>query len=55
MRVLQDKALRSVGYIVEKTNPSDAWDSLEPRFFLTTSFTEAVELLKSDYSELPPA
>ena len=53
MRVLQDKDLRSIGYIVEKTNPGDAWESLEPRFFLTTSFNEAVNLLKAEYGQLP--
>lgn len=54
MRVLQDKTLHSIGYIVEKTNPGDAWDSLDPRFFLTTSLSEALDLLKADFSALPP-
>jgi len=54
MRVLQDKELHSIGYMVEKTNPGNAWDSLDPRFFLTTSFSEAVDLLKAEFNDLPP-
>ena len=54
LRVLLDKSQQTVGFIVEKTNLGDAWESLDPRFFLTTSMSEAMDLLRSDYSDLPP-
>ena len=53
IRLLYAEHFRPVGYLVEKIVQDDAWESLEPRFFLTTSHAEAMELLAAPYDQLP--
>ncbi len=53
LHVLYGDNFRPVGYLVEKVGVDDPWDSLDPRFFLTTSHPEAMRLLGATFSELP--
>lgn len=53
LHVLYGEHYRPVGYLVEKIAVDDAWESTEPRFFITTSHSEAVNLLHTLYKELP--
>lgn len=53
LHLLYGEHYRPVGYLVEKVNPADHWESLDPRFFLTTSHEEAIKLLTMAPSELP--
>lgn len=53
LHALQDKTQQAVGYLVEKTDPDDAWDALEPRFFVTPSFREALDLVQMKFADLP--
>ena len=52
MHVLYGEHYRPVGYLVEKVAVENPWDSLDPRFFITTSHTEAIHLLTVSYGEL---
>jgi hypothetical protein len=53
IRLLYAEQYHPIGYMVEKYAQEDAWESLEPRFFLTTSHAEAMELLAVPYEQLP--
>ncbi|HEX9782254.1 MAG TPA: hypothetical protein VGA56_05915 [Opitutaceae bacterium] len=53
LHVLYGEHFVPVGYLVEKVNREDNWDSLDPRFFITTAHDEAVRLLAMPPSELP--
>lgn len=53
MHLLYGEHYRPVGYMVEKVAVENPWDSLDPRYFITTSHTEAIHLLTAAYSELP--
>jgi hypothetical protein len=53
LHVLYGEHYRPVGYLVEKVNLEDKWDSLEPRCFITTSHDEAVRLLAVHPRDLP--
>jgi len=53
LHVLYGEHYRPVGYLVEKVAVDDAWESTEPRFFITTSHGEAVKLLQTPFKELP--
>lgn len=53
LHLLLDATNHPVGYMVEKIALEDAWESLDPRFFLTTSHREALQYLAVPYSELP--
>ena len=51
--VLYGEHYRPIGYLVEKIAVDNPWDSLEPRFFLTTSHAEAMRLLATTLNDLP--
>lgn len=53
LRLLYAEQYRPVGYLIEKNAREDAWESLEPRFFITTSHPEALHLLAVPFAELP--
>lgn len=53
LHVLYGEHYAPVGYMIEKHTVEDAWESLEPRFFLTTSHAEAMRLLAMPFRELP--
>lgn len=53
LRVLYAEQYHPIGYLVEKIAREDAWESLEPRYFLTTSHTEALQVLAAPFAELP--
>jgi hypothetical protein len=53
LHILYNESLRPVGYLVEKRCVDDAWESLEPRCFITTSHAEALRLLAAPFRELP--
>jgi hypothetical protein len=53
LHVLYGEQYRPIGYLVEKTNLDDNWESQDPRFFLTDSHAEAVRLLSVPFAELP--
>jgi hypothetical protein len=53
LRILYGDQYRPVGYLVEKSTTEDAWESLDPRFFITTSHAEAMRLLSVPFAELP--
>ena len=52
LHVLYGDQYRPVGYLVEKIANDDAWESLDPRFFITTSHSEAMNLLATPFAEL---
>jgi len=53
MYLLYGEHYRPVGYLVEKVAVENPWDSLDPRYLITTSHTEAIHLLAVPYNELP--
>lgn len=53
MYLLYREHYAPVGYMVEKHAIDDAWESLDPRFFITTSHAEANRLLATPFRELP--
>ncbi len=53
LRLLYAEQYRPVGYLIEKHTREDAWESLEPRFFITTSHAEALHLLGLSFQQLP--
>ena len=53
LHVLYAEQYQPIGYPVEKNAHDDAWESLEPRFFITTSHAEALHLLAVPFVELP--
>lgn len=53
LRLLYAEQYRPIGYIVERIARDDAWESLEPRYFITTSHAEAMQLLAVPFPELP--
>jgi hypothetical protein len=53
LRLLYAEQDRPIGYLVEKNARDDAWESLEPRFFITTSHHEALQLLAIPFAEQP--
>ena len=53
LHVLYGEHYHPVGYLVEKITADNPWDSLEPRFFITTSHAEALRLLATAPTELP--
>lgn len=53
LHVLYGEHYRPVGYLVEKTALEDSWESLDPRYFITTSHAEAMQLLATPFAELP--
>lgn len=53
LHVLYADQYRPIGYLVEKISNDDAWESLDPRFFITTSHAEAMRLLALPFAELP--
>lgn len=53
LHVLYGEHYHPVGYLVEKIAADNPWDSLDPRFFLTTSHAEALRLLATATTELP--
>lgn len=53
LHILYNENQRPVGYLVEKRCLDDAWESLEPRCFITTSHAEAMRLLTLPFRELP--
>ncbi|MBE2212380.1 MAG: hypothetical protein IAE82_00805 [Opitutaceae bacterium] len=53
LRLLYGEHYTPVGYLVEKHTVDDAWESLDPRFFITTSHAEAMRLLATPFRELP--
>ena len=53
MHLLYGEHYQPVGYLVEKVAVENPWDSLDPRYFITTSHAEAIGLLEVAYSELP--
>jgi hypothetical protein len=52
MHLLYAEHYRPIGYLVEKVAVENPWDSLDPRYFITTSHAEAIHLLTLPYSEL---
>jgi hypothetical protein len=53
LHILYTESQRPVGYLVEKRCVDDAWESLEPRCFITTSHAEAMRLLALPFRQLP--
>lgn len=53
LHLLYGEHYSPVGYMIEKHTVDDAWESLEPRFFLTPSHAEAMRLLATPFRELP--
>jgi hypothetical protein len=53
LHLLYGEHYTPVGYMVEKHTVDDARESLEPRFFITTSHAEAMQLLATPFRELP--
>jgi hypothetical protein len=53
LHILYGDHYHPVGYLVEKVAVDDPWDSLDPRFFITTSHAEALRLLATAVRELP--
>lgn len=53
LHVLYGEHYSPVGYLVEKSTVEDAWESLDPRFFITTSHAEAMRMLATPFRELP--
>lgn len=53
LHVLYGEHYRPVGYLVEKMALEDSWESFDPRFFITTSHVDAVQLLGTPFAELP--
>lgn len=53
IHVLYADGFRPVGYLVEKLCPEDHWESMDPRFFITTSHGEALRLLATAFADLP--
>jgi hypothetical protein len=53
LRLLYAEQYRPIGYMIEKIARDDAWESLEPRYFITTSHAEALQLLAVPFQELP--
>ena len=53
LHILYGDQYRPIGYLVEKNNNEDAWETLDPRFFITTSHAEAMRLLSTPFPELP--
>ncbi|MEZ5274844.1 MAG: hypothetical protein R3F07_00525 [Opitutaceae bacterium] len=55
LHILYGDHYHPIGYLVEKIGVDDPWDSLDPRFFLTTSHAEAIRLLGTAFKDLPRA
>jgi hypothetical protein len=55
LHILYGDHYHPVGYLVEKIALDDPWDSLDPRFFVTTSHGEAIRLLGTSLKDLPKA
>ena len=53
LHVLYGEQYRPIGYLVEKINLEDNWESQDPRFFITDSHAEALRLLTLPLAELP--
>ena len=53
LHLLYGEHYTPVGYLVQKYAVDDAWESLDPRFFITTSHAEAMHLLATPFRELP--
>jgi hypothetical protein len=53
LHILYRDGYHPVGYLVEKIALADAWESQDPRFFITTSHAEALQMLAVPYAELP--
>ncbi len=53
LHLLYGEQYRPIGYLVEKTALEDNWESLDPRFFMTTSHAEALRLLNTPFAQLP--
>ena len=53
IHLLFDEENRPVGYLVHRVNVGDAWETLDPRYFITTSHAEAVALLGIGFADLP--
>lgn len=53
MYLLYADGFHPVGYMVEKLCPEDAWESMDPRFFITSSHGDALRLLATPFAELP--
>jgi hypothetical protein len=53
LHVLYGEHYTPVGYLVEKIAVEDAWESLDPRYFITTSHADAIHLLAVPFAELP--
>ena len=52
LHLLYAEQYRPIGYLVEKVAVENPWDSLDPRYFITTSHPEAIRLLTIPYGEL---
>ncbi len=53
LHILYGEHYTPIGYLVEKHAVDDAWEGLDPRFFITTSHAEAIHLLAVPFRELP--
>jgi hypothetical protein len=53
LHILYGERDRPVGYLVRKSCVEDAWESLDPRFYITTSHSVAIRLLGTPFAELP--
>jgi len=53
LHVLYGEHYCPVGYLVEKTTLDDNWEGQDPRFFVTVSHGEAMQLLNLPFAELP--
>ena len=52
IHLLFDGENRPVGYLIHKAPVGDVWETPDPRFFATTSHTEALALLNTVSDEL---
>lgn len=53
LHILYGDGFKPVGYMVEKICVTDAWESMDPRYFITTSHAEALRMLSLEFEELP--
>lgn len=53
LHVLYAEDHTPVGYLIEKVAVDDQWEANDPRFFVTTDHTVALELLGTPYRKLP--
>lgn len=53
LHLLYGEHYRPVGYLVKKTAMEDNWESQDPRFFLSVSHGEAMQLLNLPFADLP--